>query len=430
MKKPPSPPDFQDIVSEFESGSKSFLRNEKAIMLAKEYNEKYLHWDEVRHRDTDGIDPVHVWGLMELFRRGELETIKFGKIGIRYSVIRDFIRRLHEIDTMSSAGLFREKNMTKRNRLIYSVSSVMEESIASSQIEGASTTTLLAKKMLRENRQPKNRSEKMILNNYDAMTYIKAKKDGPLTPDLITEIHRIITKGTLETESAEGCFRNTDDIVISDGITGEVYHEPIPFADIESAIGSVCEYINEEKEFEHPLIKGIILHFIIAYIHPFADGNGRLARALFYWYSLKKGYWTMEYLSISKVIKSHRGRYDRAYLLSETDGNDVTYFIKFNLEMIEKAYVVFRDYVKRKADEQKILEKEIMGIENLNLRQKSILNDALKSDEPFSVYYVQEKYQTSYQTARTDILRLMDLGHIKISGRDGNMILYSYDRKE
>ena len=138
----------------------------------------------------------------------------------------------------------------------------------------------------------------------------------------------------------------------------------------------------------------------------------------------------MEYLSISKVIKSHRGRYDRAYLLSETDGNDVTYFIKFNLEMIEKAYVVFRDYVKRKADEQKILEKEIMGIENLNLRQKSILNDALKSDEPFSVYYVQEKYQTSYQTARTDILRLMDLGHIKISGRDGNMILYSYDRKE
>lgn len=41
---------------------------------------------------------------------------------------------------------------------------------------------------------------------------------------------------------------------------------------------------------------------MIAYMHPFVDGNGRTARALFYWYMLKSGYWLTEYLSISRVI--------------------------------------------------------------------------------------------------------------------------------
>lgn len=400
------------------------------MRAVKKYNEKYLHWDEVRRRDTDGTDPEIIWCLMKLFRGFEQKEIIFKKIAVKYSVTKDFMRSLHEIDRMSSAGIFLEENVPEKSRLIYALSSVMEESIASSQVEGASTTTLLAKKMLREKRKPKDRSERMILNNFNAMKYINEKKDVPLTPEFIEEVHRIITNGTLENDSYEGRFRDTDDIVISDRLTGDVYHQPIPYSDIKSTIDSVCDYINGEEEFEHPLIKGMILHFIIAYIHPFVDGNGRLARALFYWYSLKKGYWAFEFLSISKVIKSHRGKYDMAYLMSETDGNDITYFIKFNLELIEDAFVIFREYVKRKLREQKSLETEIMGIENLNLRQKSILRDIIKTDEPFSVYYVKEKYQISYQTARTDILKLMGLGHIKISGREGNMILYSYNKKD
>jgi Fic family protein len=430
MKKPQSPPDCRSIISATGNNIEKFISDEELMRAVKKYNEKYLHWDEVRRRDTDGTDPEIIWCLMKLFRGFEQKEIIFKKIAVKYSVTKDFMRSLHEIDRMSSAGIFLEENVPEKSRLIYALSSVMEESIASSQVEGASTTTLLAKKMLREKRKPKDRSERMILNNFNAMKYINEKKDVPLTPEFIEEVHRIITNGTLENDSYEGRFRDTDDIVISDRLTGDVYHQPIPYSDIKSTIDSVCDYINGEEEFEHPLIKGMILHFIIAYIHPFVDGNGRLARALFYWYLLKKGYWAFEFLSISKVIKSHRGKYDMAYLMSETDGNDITYFIKFNLELIEDAFVIFREYVKRKLREQKSLETEIMGIENLNLRQKSILRDIIKTDEPFSVYYVKEKYQISYQTARTDILKLMGLGHIKISGREGNMILYSYNKKD
>jgi Fic family protein len=426
MRKPRSPPCRGEIISGFEGCPEKFILDGKMMETAEEYNRKYLHWDIVKDLCGDSKDSVRVWGLMKLLRRGGLEEITFGKITIRYSVIRDFLESLHKIDTMPYAEPFRGDFMNRKNRPVYAVSSVMEESVASCQIEGASVPLRQAKKMLRENRPPKNKSERMVFNEYSAMKYVKSKKDSPLTPELIKEIHRIITEGTLEDGFYEGRFRDTDGIAVCDTAAGEILHKPIPYADIESAIDSVCDYINSEENFEHPIIKGIILHFIIAYIHPFIDGNGRLARALFYWYSLKKGYGTMEYLSISKAIKADRGKYDLAYLLSETDGNDVTYFIKFHLGLIEDALYTFGKYVKRKADEQKELENKITGLGNLNSRQKSVLNDAVRSDEPFSVYCVREKYRISYQTARTDILKLIDLGYVKVSGRDGNMVLYSY----
>jgi hypothetical protein len=42
--------------------------------------------------------------------------------------------------------------------------------------------------------------------------------------------------------------------------------------------------------FIHPVMRAITLHFWLAYDHPFCDGNGRTARALFYWSMLKQGY--------------------------------------------------------------------------------------------------------------------------------------------
>ena len=74
--------------------------------------------------------------------------------------------------------------------------------------------------------------------------------------------------------------------------------------------------------FIHPIVKGIIIHFLIAFIHPFVDGNGRTASAIFYWYMLRKGYWLTEYLSISRIISRSKRQYEKAYLYTECDGNE------------------------------------------------------------------------------------------------------------
>lgn len=72
-------------------------------------------------------------------------------------------------------------------------------------------------------------------------------------------------------------------------------HQPPPVAGLSERIGQLCDWINTDhtdglsKAYMHRLIKAIILHFAIGYEHPFHDGNGRVARSLFYWFMFKKG---------------------------------------------------------------------------------------------------------------------------------------------
>ena len=193
----------------------------------------------------------------------------------------------------------------------YIVSSLMEEAIASSQIEGAVTTTKVAKEMLKTQRNPRNVSEQMIINSYVAMKRIKEIKSERLNIDLIKDLHRLITHKTLKESDYEGKFRDDDETVVGDPLEIEkVYHIPPDYRKIEAYLQELCDFANnDDRDFIHPLIKGISIHFMIGFIHPFVDGNGRLARALFYWYALRNDYWLFEYMAISKTIKESKGRY-------------------------------------------------------------------------------------------------------------------------
>ena len=172
-------------------------------------------------------------------------------------------------------------------------------------------------------------------------------------------------------------------------------------------------------------MKGIVLHFALAYIHPFMDGNGRVSRSLFYWYLMRSGYASVEYLSISKVMKSHRGRYDNAYLLSETDGNDITYFINFNLDVVSEAADTFLDYVRRKMEENdRALEDPRMS--GLSMRQREVLTDLMNGTEPMDVYELAAKHMVQPSSMRRDVLKLVDLGLVRVI-RVGHRNAYLYD---
>lgn len=109
-------------------------------------------------------------------------------------------------------------------------------------------------------------------------------------------------------------------------------HIPPVYADIPGFILQLCSFFNgneDGKFFIHPIMRGIIIHFMLAYMHPFADGNGRTAREVFYWYMLKQGYWLTEYLSISRIISRSKKSYEKAFLYSEADGNDIGYFVSY-----------------------------------------------------------------------------------------------------
>lgn len=195
----------------------------------------------------------------------------------------------------------------------------------------------------------------MIINNYTTVQKVVELKNEAITQERILNLHAIITNETLGNSMLEGRFRTTNTINVVDAITGDVYYMPPDCNRIEQLMEDFCAFANrkDDGEFVHPILKGIILHFLIGYIHPFADGNGRTARAIFYWYLVSKGYWIVEYMSISKVILDDPAQYSRAYLHTEYDNNDLTYFLQYNLNCMERALEGLQEYIKRKIAEKK-----------------------------------------------------------------------------
>jgi Fic family protein len=411
-------PDIPEFSKEVLEKAGKFLHDDQIAGLVHKYNERYLHWEELKYRKLP-LDPIVVWSLMKMSRELEAKSLKFGNWTFKYTLIDEFQEKLYILDKSAAENILdslEELHDTKRK---YSISSVMEESIASSQIEGAATTREIAKRMLQENRKPKNKDEKMIVNNYTTMKHIFDLKNEPITPDKILEIHRLITNGTLEKPEYEGNFRENNETAVYSH-DGTLLHKPVEYSEVLELVGKLCDFVNnKDNDFIHPVIKGIIFHFLIGYIHPFNDGNGRTARALFYWYLFRNGYWLFEYTAISRVINNSKKQYRNAYLYTESDrtqndSGDLTYFIKYNLDCIKKALDDLLEYLERERKEKSQALEFLTKYGNVTLRQAEILKQFLKQPEkPISIKEIVTTYSVAYATARSDLFQLEKLGYVE-----------------
>ena len=135
------------------------------------------------------------------------------------------------------AGISKEQLLSDIDKHNYLTNALMEESIFSSMIEGATTTRVKAKDMLRKGKKPSNKSEQMILNNYKTIQYISEHKNEEITIEKLFEIHRLVTENTLEPESC-GVFRTSNDILVMNQITGEIIHTPPSFEELNEVMKS------------------------------------------------------------------------------------------------------------------------------------------------------------------------------------------------
>ncbi|MEA3229410.1 MAG: Fic family protein [archaeon] len=422
MKLPEKPINWEKIRYKESQNISKIIKGNKILKQIFEYNKRYLYWSELKYRFKSDSERKYIWVLMKLFRSEKYEPIPFSSIKMKYCLLSDFNRKLHDFDKFM-AGNIETQTRSLGLKQRYIISSLMEEAIASSIIEGASTTRKVAKAMLREKRKPRNKSEKMIANNYKTLQFILDQKNNKITPELLLEIQTRITKETLDAPEDEGRFRDNNEIVVGDNINPErIIHRPPGYKKIPKLIEDFCNFANEDSEyFIHPILKGIVLHFLLGYIHPFNDGNGRTARGVFYWYMLSKGYWLFEYMAVSKRIVRSRTKYDLAYLYTEYDEMDLTYFFKYNIECIDDSLKDMLEHIKRKRAEQEETKKIIYRNPDLNLRQAIILEEFSKNpNKIFTIKEISETYRVVYQTARTDLLLLAQKGFIikKISGKE------------
>lgn len=399
------------------------LSDPSVATLLRKIEQKYLYWDKVKYLAPNKTSPETLWQAVKLTRTLQMKTLNFGKYKFRFTITERMLSLLHQFDLNFGGSLSSEGLISPNDRKYILTSSVMEEAIASSQMEGANTTRKVAKEMLRKQSTPKNRSERMIVNNYNTIKFISEISNEDISPDLIKRIHKMISNSTLDELENEGKLRDNNDIFVMDAVSGEIAHIPPSYDEINEMLQDLCNFANdpELEIFVHPIIKGIIIHFVLAFIHPFCDGNGRTARSLVYWYLLKNKYWFVEYLSISRIIYRSKPKYEKSFLCVENDDLDLSYFILYHLEVMEDAFKELKEYLSRKIHERSLLG-NFTSIPGITLRQAEILKILNENpDVILSTKEIANRFGLNNKSIRNDLRALCNLNlisEIPVNGRE------------
>ncbi|MDQ4503952.1 Fic family protein [Sinomonas sp. ASV322] len=419
MKLPMPPPD--------PAVSRKLMAGVLALGTYHELDDStYLPWDELRYRPVPeilGSDADHElwWAVLMWSRRARRRNL-----GILQSngepfglVLTDRILKASEQIARETGGRLGlpEDVLGPSDRNQYIVRSLVEEAITSSQLEGASTSRRVAKEMLDSGREPVNKSELMIVNNYVAMQRIRDEAKNALTPAFVLELHRILTDGTLDDPEDAGRLETPDHERVAVWDNELKIHTPPPAEQLPDRLHRLCDFANGKlapEVYLPPVVRAVVVHFMAGYDHYFADGNGRTARALFYWSMLHEGYWLSQYVTISKILRKAPSRYSLAYRHTEDDDGDLTYFIHHQLDVILRAIRELNEYIDAKGHELRSVRSALRGqAHDLNQRQLQALEEAVKDDS--GLLTVKEHaghFGVSGETARADLGDLERRGYL------------------
>ena len=350
IRKPPNLSEIKDPLGQIILGDPAVLGT-----YISQYSQpidskgRYLPYDQIFYRAKEKkLDPELAWYFIKNSRANQakaiLPTQAYAGESCKFMLTPNIQKAISLTDRNTTKAAFEwmSGQVGEREQMQYLFSDLVEdEAISSSQLEGAATTTKVAKTMLSTERSPRTPDEKMIIGNYLLMRCAWDCRKKKLTPDLIAEFHQVGVEGINDDHYRPGVFRNSNDVVVEDR-DGNTVHQPPKASGIKKRLKKLCEWVNtnhddaESNRYIHPLIKAIALHFAIGYEHPFHDGNGRIARSLFYWYMFKMGFVAFRYISISILLKKAPVQYGNSYLHTEYDGMDMTYFIEYQCQIREK----------------------------------------------------------------------------------------------
>ncbi len=430
MKIPVTPPDVDVILkTALSTRSSGDLRLLLGGTVGPTPNGKYAHWDILRHlQPHEGLTAEQTWAATKIARRHILTGTPLTDTKgahVSYALPALVLKLLHTVDRDAGGVIGAPDQVTNpQTQATYLLKSIVEEAITSSQLEGASTTRRVAKDMLLSGREPRDRSERMIVNNYRALQYVRAHRTEAITEAHVFALQSILVDDTLDVPDGAGRFRRDDEHIVVEDETGTTLHHPPVERELPRRLRVLCEFANgaHTKDFMPPVIRAILVHYGLAYDHPFIDGNGRTARALFYWVMAREGYWLCEYISISRILKKARAQYAESFLYTETDENDATYFIVHQLKVLTRAIADLHEYLQRKLTEMREVDDMVRHNRalraELNPRQLDLLTHALKQPQgEYTIASHRRAHDVAYATARSDLLALAERGLLEQRNR-------------
>ena len=430
MKTPVPPPYRLDELRERVIASLANADDERHLFVLRALaggldDPEYRPWEYYFRAEPvpDGLMREEWWYAVRTARASTARPTPFIMTdGTRLTFnLPDRFLRLNEEITAQARGQVElpAEVATQGVRDRYLINSLYEEAITSSQMEGASTTRRDAKKMLREKKDPRTRSERMILNNFLALEFVRDHLGEELTPEFICGVHRIVTDGTLdEAEDAGRLQRQGEERIRIYGSEGDeqLLHVPPPAEELPERLQRLCDFANGVGEYASqyvpPLVRALVVHFMMGYDHYFVDGNGRTARVIAQWVMLREGFFLMDFVPVSRLLHKAPAQYARSFLEVKQDEGDLTYFLIWHAEVMCRAIRELHEYLARKSKEMGQM-KHLLRRTELNNRQIGVIEEALK-DSAFTVTAAAhaDRYRVTLQTAHVDLRGLEDGGYL------------------
>jgi len=219
---------------------------------------------------------------------------------------------------------------------IYGFKAAEDEIAASNAIENINFSRESIRNILK-GLAPKDDIEDRILGQKKGLEFI-ADKSNTITEENLHKLYMMMVDSFLkddEDKLLKGNYYRHDGVFV---VGNKVEHTGLDYRKLNEYMKLFIEFINEKDDISD-FDKGSIIHFYMVHIHPYFDGNGRMARMLHLWFLIQKGYAATLFVPFSSLIEKNRNAYYKA--ISQVEANqkisgdlDITPFIKYFSEYV------------------------------------------------------------------------------------------------
>lgn len=378
-------------------------------LFAEILNDKnFKNFNKLKYKYAD-VFSEFLENLRELYCK-EIELYDFS--GNRIVFLPDYA----PISQKAAKLLFSSKGS------LYGMKAAEEEIAASSAIENIDFSRDSIRNILK-GLAPEDEEETRILGQKNGLQFI-SDSANKITEENIYKLYMMTVGDFLDEENSlkKGNYYRHDSVFV---MSNRLEHSGVDFRKLPEYMKGLIEFINADDDI-NDLQKAAIIHFYFAYIHPYFDGNGRMARLMHLWFLIQRGYEATLFVSFSSLIKKSKKEYYKAFTLVEENSKisswtDVTPFISYFSEY------VYNNVAAKEENDNMIVYKSALKDGIITEKEKHLWSFVLSryGKDEFSTKMLERDYgNVAYATVRNFVLKFEELG-LLVSKKYKNRTKYS-----
>ena len=384
MDLPTSPPQ-----TDADTSSQFWRQLEEKLRPLEDH---YLHWEHLQAKPIpiQNVSHKQWWQLLKAKRRARQQPLPFADQRGKpfYWVFDDrLMKKLSQLESQLTL------QFPAKVRFVAQANALIAEAISSAQLNGIAIPTTIAQDLLCSGCPATTPAEQAVLDYYYGLCDIA--RQPKLTINALQRLQRQLAE--------------------------QAIIAPLTTAQREKLV-LLVEFANQNTDhfsgFMSPILKAIILHFMLSQESLFEEVSSSIARMVFYQQMLSAGYFSMQSISISYYLLQTLAAYQRVFLFTYTDDNDITYFI---MQQLDTLLIAVDNYIKMSAN---ISVPVVETDKTLNLRQQLIVHEMQQYPQrQFRIAAIKHRFNITYETARTDLLGLVK-HHLAKQSKVGKAFVY------